>query len=166
MTDNTNVQSDVSPHLRETYLRKRDISSFSRRFTEIGIEPQFIQARSGSYYWRRNANRAMSVMWSTTSSNISSRQTDTLSRKNCSPITNEKKTQQAMPLFINGIVLNCHAQIRTCSPRPQDYGWTCPNPLSALRVQECRYWTYAEYSKSKAFNGSRTNPFTFKIDIK
>ena len=44
MTDNTNVKSDVSPHLRETYLRKWDISSFSRRFPEIGIEPQFIQA--------------------------------------------------------------------------------------------------------------------------
>lgn len=27
----------------ETYLRKRDTSQFSRRFSEIGIEPQFIQ---------------------------------------------------------------------------------------------------------------------------
>ena len=44
MTDNTNVQSDVSPRFRETYLHKRDISNFSRRFSEIGIEPQFIQA--------------------------------------------------------------------------------------------------------------------------
>ena len=31
-----------------------------------------------------------------------------------------------MPLFINGSVLNCHAQIRTCRPRLQDNGITSP----------------------------------------
>ena len=69
MTDNTIVQSDASPHFRETYLRKRSC--------------------------QHNANRAVSAMWSTTSSNSSSWQTDTHSRKKCSPITIELDTTTA-----------------------------------------------------------------------
>ena len=44
MTDNTNVNPSDQIRFREIYLRKRDTSQFSRRFSEIGIEPQFVQA--------------------------------------------------------------------------------------------------------------------------
>lgn len=44
MTDNTNVNHSDQTRFREVYLRKRDTSHFSRRFSEIGIEPQFVQA--------------------------------------------------------------------------------------------------------------------------
>lgn len=44
MTDNTNVNHSDQPRFREVYLRKRDTSQFNRRFSEIGIEPQFVQA--------------------------------------------------------------------------------------------------------------------------
>lgn len=44
MTDNTNVNHSDQTRFREVYLRKRDTSQFSRRFSEIGIEPQFVQA--------------------------------------------------------------------------------------------------------------------------
>lgn len=44
MTDNTNVNHSDQTRFREVYLRKRDTSQFNRRFSEIGIEPQFVQA--------------------------------------------------------------------------------------------------------------------------
>lgn len=44
MTDNTNVNHSDQTRFREFYLRKRDTSQFNRRFSEIGIEPQFVQA--------------------------------------------------------------------------------------------------------------------------
>lgn len=38
----TNDHHPDSSRFWETYLRKRDTSQFSRRFSEIGIEPDFI----------------------------------------------------------------------------------------------------------------------------
>ena len=38
----TNDRHPDSSRFWETYLRKRDTSQFSRRFSEIGIEPDFI----------------------------------------------------------------------------------------------------------------------------
>lgn len=40
--DTNNPQSDHSKFWR-TYLRRRDTDKFNRRFSEIGIEPDFIQ---------------------------------------------------------------------------------------------------------------------------
>lgn len=43
MNDDSNVKTPIHSQFRATYLHKRDTSQFSRRFSEIGIEPQFVQ---------------------------------------------------------------------------------------------------------------------------
>lgn len=43
MTDNINVNHSDQTSFREVYLRKRDTSKFSHRFSESGIEPQSIR---------------------------------------------------------------------------------------------------------------------------
>ena len=42
MNDDSNVKSAEHSQFQSTYLPKRDTSQFSRRFSEIGIEPQFV----------------------------------------------------------------------------------------------------------------------------
>lgn len=44
MTDNTNVNHPNQTRFLEIYFRKRDTSQLNRRFSEIGIEPQFVEA--------------------------------------------------------------------------------------------------------------------------